>query len=258
MDAHQQALTEPNPSEDHAFAEARHNIFRNLEEEWRHNSYEQELREFAAIESGDPDSLRKAVSEVSGSLGKLADTPVRNAKNLCIVCITLASRAAIRGGVSYETSYSLSDYYIQNVENLNCVDEILKFTRRAEYRFACLVRDSRHIHGERISVNQHTERCKRYIADHIRHPMTVKELADISGVSPNYLSALFLKNEGCTITEYILQEKISGVKHMLLYSDSTLAEIADCFGFTSQSHLGHRFKEYTGMTLKQYRNTFQT
>lgn len=66
MDAHQQALTEPNLSE----------------EEWRHNSYKQELREFAAIESGDPDSLRKAVSEVSGSLGKLADTPIRNAKNL--------------------------------------------------------------------------------------------------------------------------------------------------------------------------------
>lgn len=48
--------------------------------------------------------------------GKLADTPLRSAKNIGIVILTLASRAAIRGGLDPETAFTIEDAYVQQIE----------------------------------------------------------------------------------------------------------------------------------------------
>ena len=48
-----------------------------------------------------------------GEIGILAKDPLRSAKNVAIGNITLASRAAIRGGMSTEKSFSLADSFSQ-------------------------------------------------------------------------------------------------------------------------------------------------
>ena len=75
-------------------------------------------------------------------------------------------------------------------------------------------------------------------------------------MNPNYLSELFRKTEGITISNYIFQEKLKLIKNMLIYSRYSYNEIASYLGFSSQSHLGMRFKKSTGMTLHQYRETY--
>lgn len=74
-----------------------------------HNPYDQEQREFLSIEQGDREALKKALAEKrTGTMtGKLADDPLRSAKNIGIVILTLASRAAIRGGMNPETSFTI-------------------------------------------------------------------------------------------------------------------------------------------------------
>lgn len=73
-----------------------------------HNPYDQEMREFGSIENGDLIQLEKSLQEdYDGTIGTLAKDPLRNLKNLGIVLVTLASRAAIRGGLSPEISIFL-------------------------------------------------------------------------------------------------------------------------------------------------------
>lgn len=96
----------------------------------KHNPGEQELRELESIKNGDKEALRQSISETyEGSIGILAKDPLRHYKNVAIGNITLASRAAIRGGVSLENSYSMADSMIQQVEEINNIPEVEAFKR---------------------------------------------------------------------------------------------------------------------------------
>lgn len=46
----------------------------------------------------------------------MADEDLRNDKNIAIIVITLASRAAIRGGISPELAFTMADNYICDIE----------------------------------------------------------------------------------------------------------------------------------------------
>ena len=79
-------------------------------------------------------------------------------------------------------------------------------------------------------------------------------MAEALNLNANYLSELFHKYEGISITSYIQNQKINAVKNLLTYSQYSYIEIATYLGYSSQSHLGKIFKEKTGYTLRQYRN----
>ena len=236
-------------------------MFSNQENGIRHNPYDEEYREFCAIEQGDLVQLQKSIEEsYDGKIGTLARDPVRHAKNLAIVVITLASRAAIRGGLDPETAYSLSDSYILKVEDLHTADSLDNVMRHAQYQYTQMVheiRERRQQSGTHAGHrNPKVEECRNYIISHLHDKLTVQIIADKLTINANYLSELFAKQEKISITGFILQERIRIAKDLLLYSDYSCADIAEYLCFTSQSHFGQRFKETIGMTPKEYRNEY--
>lgn len=235
-------------------------LFHQIEEGIQHNSYDQEIRERSAIENGDLESLQKSIDEsLVGSVGRLADDKLRNNKNLAIVAITLASRAAIQGGLSPETAFSMSDLYIRQVEQATSTGLPMQITRNAEFQFARMVKELRDssISNPGAKENEHISNCKNYIFRHLHGRIQVKEIAEAIGLNANYLSTIFKKCEGISISEYIMKQKITLTKNLLTYSNYTLLEITHYLGFVSQSHLGEQFRKETGMTPKQYRIRYQ-
>jgi len=71
-----------------------------------------------------------------------------------------------------------------------------------------------------------------------------------------YLSSLFSKTEGITIERYIIMQKIERAKELLKYGEFTFSEIAYKLGYSSVQHLSRQFKQVTGMTSSQFKNTF--
>lgn len=98
--------------------------------------------------------------------------------------------------------------------------------------------------------------CKDYIFSHLHERIHTSDIAKALYLNANYLSGLFKKEEGITISAYILREKVKLAKTMLMYSRYSNIEIAGYLGFCSQSHLGAQFKKETGMTLHQYREQY--
>ena len=92
-------------------------MFQNRENEKRHNPYDQEMRVVLSIEHGDIEGLKRSIAEdYKGEIGTLAKDRMRQVKNLALVILTLASRAAIRGGAVPEMAYSLFDSYSIQIE----------------------------------------------------------------------------------------------------------------------------------------------
>lgn len=234
-------------------------LFENHENNVHHNPYDQEMREFGSIENGDLIQLEKSLQEdYDGTIGTLAKDPLRNLKNLGIVLVTLASRAAIRGGLSPEISFSLSDSYIQQIEECKDLALVAPLAHKAEFQYAEMVHEIKEKQKGILKKqkNPRINKCKDFIFSHLHDRITLEDLATEADCNPNYLSQLFKECEGISISGYILQEKINRAKNLLIYSDYSYIEIATYLGFSSQSHLGTQFKKHTGYTLRQYREIY--
>jgi len=103
------------------------------------------------------------------------------------------------------------------------------------------------------------DRIKSVIINHIHHSgdnsivfseLLASELhKDYSG-----LSKLFSTQEGITIEQYIILQKIEKVKELLQYNQLTLSQIADTLGYSSVAHLSAQFRKITGITPTAFRN----
>ena len=95
-----------------------------------------------------------------------------------------------------------------------------------------------------------------YIYDNLHTGVTLEELTAVTGLSPSYLSRLFHKEVGTTISGYIARKKVNAAENMLKYSEYSFVDISNYLGFSSESHFIKVFKKYTGYTPKVYRDTF--
>lgn len=197
--------------------------------------------------------LEKCIQETyTGVVGKLAKNEVRQAKNIAICVITLASRAAISGGLLPEEAFSMVDGYIQKIEEMRSALKVDAMMRQAEFEFA------RRVAQKKQSKEKHylVEKAKNLIFQNLHGTFELREIAEKLGVHQSYLSSLFMKVEGITMQKYVAKEKINLGENLLRYSDYGIQEIASYLSFCSQSHFGSVFKEWTGMTPFQYRKKY--
>ncbi|MBU5353687.1 AraC family transcriptional regulator [Paenibacillus barcinonensis] len=107
------------------------------------------------------------------------------------------------------------------------------------------------------SDNDEMERLKpvlRYITEHLDQPLSLKELADVAVVSPQYLCRLFQKALHVRPVFYVNQERINRSKQ-LMFSERTLRiyEVADRVGYENASYFCTMFKRHTGMSPERFR-----
>lgn len=232
-------------------------IFEHQEQELPHNPYDQEVRELDSIRHGDVEMFNRSLAETyRGEVGQLAKNQVRQAKNIAICVIALASRAAISGGMIPEEAFSMVDGYIMKIEDMNNAVKIDSMMRQAEYEFAECVAEIHKNQQKNEQKNELVEWTKNYIYQNLHSDIVIGELGQKIGVNTSYLSDLFHKVEGTTIQQYICKEKIRLAENMLRYSDYEVKEIASYLSFCSQSYFGNIFRQQTGMTPARYRKKY--
>ena len=224
-------------------------LFQRRENLQGHGSYAKERMHYEAIRNGQVERIRSVIQqEPDGIPGILSKDQLRNSKNMFIAGITLDTRAAIEGGVPEETAYSLSDGYIQTVEE--CADQVAvkELTMQAALRFAREVRKYGRPHYSRA-----IDRAVKYIHLHLHNPITLEDVGRAAGISACYLSRLFRQETGTSIVDYIQKERIEAARSMLSYSEYTASQIGEYLCFANQSYFIRIFKKFTGTTPAKYR-----
>ena len=217
-----------------------------------HNPYQHEQKKLGSIRAGNLKLLEECQNEVwPGEIGQLADNPLRQEKNLSIVVISIACRAAIDGGVAPQKAFSMSDVFISNIERMTQVLPIQAAVVEYEREFARAVEQVKHDSEH----NRYVERAKEYVAEHIDESIRVVQIGEALGINENYLTGLFHKYEGITLQHYIRKEKVRQAKELLLYSSYSCSEIAALLCFSTQSHFWSAFKREVGMTPAKYRES---
>lgn len=227
-------------------------MFLRKEEKKLHNPYEHEERKLMSIQAGRLEELESCQKEVwTGELGKVAENPMRQEKNMAIIVIVLASRAAIRGGVSAEFAFSMADHDIIQIERMNDIIAIRAATLQYEMEFAKLV------NRQRGAKNLYVKKAEEYVYLHLHESIRVSDIANTLKINPDYLTKVFQKEKGISVYKYIQLEKMREAKRLLSYSSYSISEVAAFLSFNSQSHFTKCFKKVYGETPAVYRKNIK-
>ncbi|MBP5418051.1 MAG: AraC family transcriptional regulator [Clostridiales bacterium] len=227
--------------------------FLHREYEFFHAPLAPEMDFYETIRAGDMKKLETLLTEPfheKKGLGVLSSDPLSNLKYHLTITIALVARFCISGGLSQAESYSLSDYYIRMTDEAQSPQEISDI-----HNEMCIHYTRRMIDLQRNSVtSKSVSTCINYIYEHLHTRITLQTLARTCSLSAPYLSRLFKKETGFSISEYVLRKKLETAKSMLSSSDYSIAEISASLAFPSQSYFTNLLKKDTGLTPKQYRD----
>jgi two-component system response regulator YesN len=92
-----------------------------------------------------------------------------------------------------------------------------------------------------------------YIEDHFNEDISLKSIAPLFYVNPNYLCSQFAKQNGMTFTAYINSLRITKSKALLLETGRTINDIAQATGFNDYFYFNKVFKKLTGTTPAKFR-----
>lgn len=98
----------------------------------------------------------------------------------------------------------------------------------------------------------------RYMYLHLESHITVQMLSQIFYISQSSIRRYIHSTTGLSFNELLNSMRIAKISNYLLYTDLTLEELADLFGFVDTSHIWKVFQARIGMKVKEYRKTYQS
>ncbi|WP_054023830.1 response regulator [Bacillus sp. FJAT-28004] len=107
-------------------------------------------------------------------------------------------------------------------------------------------------------TNGVVEDVKKYIALNLGlDEMSRDVIAAQVFLNPDYLSRIFKKETGFSISDYVLQERIRVAKELLSKTDMPVSGVAITVGYSNFSHFTKIFKKYTESNPMEYRHLMQ-
>lgn len=92
-----------------------------------------------------------------------------------------------------------------------------------------------------------------WIWEHYAHEISLAELANASGLSPEHLVRLFKLHEHTTPIQYLWDYRVNRAVELLKHTGLTVSEIAQRCGFKTSHHLARLVKQATGRTATEIR-----
>ena len=175
--------------------------------------------------------------------------PLRNMKNYCIICNTLLRKAAQQGGVHPLHLDRMSSQYARTIENAPNLDSCSSLIGRMISSYCRLVRSHAQKHYSAI-----VERTLAYISSNLSGDLRLTTLAGIMQVSPGYLSALFRREKGETLTAYITASRMKAARQLLKSTHLQIQTIAQLCGYTDANYFSRQFRQYYAATPLQIRS----
>ncbi len=184
----------------------------------------------------------------SGALEARLPDNLRNMKNYLIICNTLLRKAAEQGSVHPIYIDSVSSEFalkIEAIQNSKDFDEMFNYMIQKYCRL----------------VNKHSQKGYSLIiqkaitqidAD-ITADLSLKKLAETQKINPSYLSTLFKKETGITLTDFVNKKRIERAKQLLKSTNLQIQTVAQSCGMLDVNYFTKVFKKHTNKTPKEFR-----
>lgn len=215
--------------------------------------YAQENELLAAVSQGLTHKAELLIGGFSNSyMEKRSADPLRNIKNYCIILNTLLRKAAEKGKVHPIYLDSVSSEYARKIELLTSTNGAMGLMEEMVMRYCRLVNthSSRH-------YTPPVQRTVTQIQANLSGDLSLKALAAAQNINASYLSALFKKETGKTVTDFVNETRTKQAMDLLNTTSLQIQTISQLCGISDVNYFSKLFKKYTGFTPKEYRAASQ-
>lgn len=92
-----------------------------------------------------------------------------------------------------------------------------------------------------------------YIRSHLDKELSRTEIAEAVFLNPEYLSHVFRKKTGKSLSEFIIAEKMQVAQSLLAQTNTQISSVASQVGYSNFSYFSQVFKKHTGISPMEYR-----
>ncbi len=239
-DEHQEATGEPPAS----FADGTEVSMKALE---RRYAFENNM--IRAVEQGQLHVEKQLIAAFSvNAFEKRVQDPLRNAKNYGIIMNTLLRKAAERGGVHPMHIDRTSSEFARRIEEMASLDRNTELMCEMFRAYCRLVQEHATaglpdvVRTAMLNVN----------AD-LSADLSPHALAEMQGISPAYLSTVFKRATGRTLSDYIRERRMEHAAHLLGSTNLQIQTIALHCGIMDVQYFSKLFKRQMNLTPSDYR-----
>lgn len=205
-----------------------------------------------AISQGLSHKVELIMTNMSASnFEKRTTDPIRNMQNYCIIMNTLLRKAVENGSVHPFYIDKLSSDFARKIEQVTSMESARKLQKDMVHKY-CLLVKNHSMKGYSLLV----QKVVTAIDTDLTADLSLNALASKLNVNASYLSTLFKKETGSTLTDYVNEKRI---QHGILLLHSTglqIQTIASYCGIPDVNYFTKLFKKKVGKTPKEYRENF--
>ena len=161
----------------------------------------------------------------------------------------LVRHAAQQAGLTPVFIDALSQEYAQKMHHTTDAQQLNDLLHQYIAAFCRAVRDSR-----KKEYSNHVQRSVQYIELHLSQPISMDILCDLTGITRQRLGALFKKEIGKTVKQYIMQRRCECAAELLLDSQLQVQEIGRNVGYEDGVYFARVFRSVMGQSPQEYRN----
>jgi two-component system, response regulator YesN len=100
-------------------------------------------------------------------------------------------------------------------------------------------------------------KVKEYINRNLQNDISRDDIASFVFLNPDYLTRIFKKSTGLSLTEYVVEQRIKRSMSLLIFSDMQISEIAQKVGYDNFAYFSNKFKKITDFTPSDYRKKYK-
>lgn len=178
---------------------------------------------------------------------RLAD-PVRNIKNYCIILNTLLRKGAEQGNVHPLHIDNLSSKFAREIEQITSPQGGQALQKEMVHKY-CLLVKNHSMKGFSLLVQKVLTR----IDSDLTADLTLKTQARFLNVNASYLSTLFKKEMGMTLTDYVNKKRIEHAVFLLNSTSMQIQNIAQYCGIPDVNYFTRILKKYMEKAPTEYR-----